>query len=129
MNEAIELHDSELVAVSFSDGEAVVSFSAYIHRSTGTPGVDAGSGWSQPATLAIASASMSSVVELPLSVADGSLRIGDALHDNCIPSNGTFDGPIELHLHFHLSESLTIRGERLTIALHGEPSYVEDFKP
>src|SRR5437016_4648859 len=52
VNECLELHDSTLSHVTFRDGSAVVSLSsAYVHRSPGRPGRDAGSGGYQPATL------------------------------------------------------------------------------
>ena len=130
MNKAIEFHDSELVAVSFNGRDALISLSpVYIHVSAGTPGVDSGSVWLQSATLTIATASISSVAPLPASVANGSLRVRDQLHENCIPASGTFEGPVVLHLIFDSLESLTVRGEHLTIELNGEPFHIEDFKP
>ena len=60
MNEGIELHDSELAAVEFSDGSALVSLSpAYVHRD--------GSGWLQDATVTIrGAASAPSIAGLPI---------------------------------------------------------------
>ena len=131
MNEGIELHDSELSAVSFSDGSAVVSLSpAYLHRSSGVPGSDAGSGWSQPATLTFAGTSPVSLpAKLPAWVSDGLLRIGDTVHKNLIPASGCFEGAVEFSIVLVTAETLTIRGQQVTIQLHGEPSYIEDFNP
>src|SRR4051812_42195582 len=77
MKQSIELHDSKLAAVSFRSGEAVVSFSpAYIHRSTGRPGIDAGTVWVQPVTLTIGGASLvSTPTSLPATVSGGYIRI------------------------------------------------------
>ncbi len=129
MNEGIELHDSELAAVSFSGGEAVVSFShAYVHRSAGTPGVDAGSGWSQPATLTVGGVSPFPLPALlPATVSDGFLLIGSTRHNNVIPASGTFQGAIELSIVLATAEALTFRGRRISIQLLGEPSFVEDL--
>ena len=129
MNEAIELHDSELVAATFSGGEAVVSLSpAYIHRSIGQPGTDAGSGLLQPATLTLSSVSLTSEpTRLPATISDGYLRIGSDLHTNIIPASGTFSGAIELSLTLSTAETLTIRARRISIQLHDEPSFVESF--
>jgi hypothetical protein len=131
VNEGIELHDSELVAVSFNGDEAVVSVSpAYIHRSTGRPGVDAGSGWSQRATITIGGASpVSSTVLLPATISDGSLRIGGTLHRNVIPASATFEGIIEFSIVLSTAEAFTIPGQRISIQLHDEPSFVESFHP
>jgi hypothetical protein len=131
MNEGIELHDSKLSHVSFRDGSAVVSLSsAYVHHSTGRPGWDAGSGGYQPATLTFDEAPPVSLpAELPVSISDGFLRIGDTTHDNLIPASGTFERAVEFSIVLTTAETLTIRARRVTIQLHGEPSYIEQFKP
>jgi len=127
VNEAIELHDSELATVTFAGASAVVSFRpAYLHRSAGRPACDAGSGWLQPATLVISAASVSARIQLPATVSAGSLRLGAELHENIIPAGGTFAGPIELSLLLTTSESLIIRGDHVTISLEGDPTYLED---
>lgn len=135
MNEAIELHDSELVAVSSSEDSIILSLSpAYIHRSSGRPGIDAGTGWTQAATLTIIGSSAFSPVTLPATISQGRLRIGSDLYRNVIPAAGTFESPIEFSAvvfasDFTIRGDITIRGSGLTIALQGEPSYVEDFTP
>jgi hypothetical protein len=131
VNEGIELHDSELSAVTFNDGSVVVSLSpAYVHRWSGIPGSEAGSGWLQCATLTFAGTQPVGLsAKLPVGVSDGSLRIGNVVHDNLIPANGSFEAPVEFSIVLATAETLTIRGQRVTIQLHGEPSYVEEFKP
>jgi hypothetical protein len=127
-NQAIELHDSDLVSISVRGGNVVISLSpAYLHRSIGIPGVDSGSGWLQDATLTLSDVSISAEVALPATIAGGSLRTGGGIHHNCIPASGTFEGPIELRLVLATSECLIVRGDRLEIALQGTPSYLEDF--
>ena len=57
MNEAIELHDSDLAAVKVAGDAVILCFHpAYIHRSAGKPGIDAGTGWTQDATITISGA-------------------------------------------------------------------------
>jgi hypothetical protein len=130
LNETIELHDSIVGAVSQSESVVVLSLSPfYVHRSPGRPDTDGSTVWLQDGTLTIMAASVSATIELPATISDGSLRIGEELHSNSIPAAGTFAGPIELQLLFDTAETLAIRGERITIALHGEASYLEDFEP
>jgi hypothetical protein len=63
MNQAIELHDSELSAVVVhEDSVEVLLQSAYIRRSAGDPGKDADTGWLQSATLTFSGASQ---LEIP----------------------------------------------------------------
>ena len=128
---AIEFHDSELAAVSRIGASVVLSFSAaYVHESTEAPGVDAGVGWYQPATLTIAHGEIASDVQLPAAVADGFIRVAGTLHQNHIPAAaGTLDGPIELSLLLSTAETLLMRGAAITIELSGQPSPVEHFSP
>jgi hypothetical protein len=130
-NRAIEFHDSELAAVSRVDASVTLSFSAvYVHESAGVPGVDAGAGWYQPATLTIAHGEIASDAQAPASVADGFIRVAGTLHQNHIPAvDGTLDGPIELSLLLSTEETLLVRGAAITIDLSGEPSPVEHFSP
>lgn len=131
MKECIELHDSDLVAVTCTAGDAVVSLSpACIHRHVGKPGVNPSSGRLQPATLTISSASITSTpTALPASIWDGFLRIASALYDDAIPASGIFAGAVELSLTLTTGERLILRGQRISIQLHGEPSLVDDFTP
>ena len=131
MNEGIELHDSKLAAVTCRDGEAIVSLSpAYLHRSAGTPGVDAGSGWLRSATLTISSAVLASAPEtLPAAIFDGFLRIGSEQCGNIIPASGAFAAAIDLSLVLSTGETLTIRGQGISIQLLGASSFVESFNP
>ncbi|MGB8356920.1 MAG: hypothetical protein WCD79_23690 [Chthoniobacteraceae bacterium] len=129
MNEVIELHDSDLAAVEFANETAILSLRpAYIHRSEGRPGIDAGSGWIQDATLTIfAAESVVPPSRLPATIWDGFFRVGNHTYDNTIPVAASFDGAIELHIVLNSSETVTIRGERIEIALMGRARYVEEF--
>ncbi len=130
-NRAIELHDSELGAVSRVGASVVVSFSAvYVHESTGMPGVDAGVGWYQPATLTIAHGEIVTDTQLPARVGNGFIRVAGTFHQSHIPAvAGTLDGPIELSLLLSTAETLLVRGAAITIELSGQPSPVEQFPP
>ena len=132
MNQAIELHDSDLVSIKSIGDSVVLAFApAYIHCSSGRPGIDSGTGWTQAATLAIRSASAFSPVTLPAEVSSGWLRVGHEVYQNVIPV-GTFDGAIEFSAiafakDFLVRNDITIRCSHLTITLEGEPSHVEEF--
>lgn len=129
MNENIELHDSDLAAVSTRDGEIVVTLApAYIHRSAGLPGIEGGSGWLQPAALSFGEAVLVDLpAKLPATISEGVLRIGGAVHSNLIPGAGEFRDPIELALVLTTGETLTIEAHRLRIDLHGVASFVENY--
>ncbi len=131
MNEGIELHDSVIAAIVVSDTSTVVSFSiAYVHRSHGLAGSDAGSVYIQPATLTFIGASP---VPLPMDfgeyISDGFLRIDDTVYDNLIPTGGSFEGAIEFSVVLSTAETLTIRAQQVHTQFQGEPRYLEEFEP
>lgn len=132
MNELIELHDSELAAVSVRGGEIVVTLApAYLHRSRGRPGIDAGSGWVQPATLSFGEATLSgrsAPANLPATVSEGELRVGLEIYSNLIPTSGKWEGAIAFSLVPVTGEALVLRARRLWIQLHGEASFVENYE-
>jgi hypothetical protein len=78
-NRAIEMHDSVLADVSFSQGEARLHFSSVcIHQSEGVPLREAGSSWVQEAVLRIHDATMEGAFsEFPVDLADGQTRMGE----------------------------------------------------
>jgi hypothetical protein len=52
MNRHIELHDSRIARIDISPGAVQLQFDrAYLHQSTGRPGIDPGTGWTQAARL------------------------------------------------------------------------------
>jgi hypothetical protein len=125
---AVELHDSTVGGISLRFGVAIVSFSpAYVHRSEGTPCVDAGTGWHQPARLLIASASaVGTQPGRPEWLADGSLRVDDEVFDNVIPLPFEAAGAVELRLIFSTGDRIILRGTRVRLTATGEATYVEE---
>src|SRR5258705_10229833 len=99
-NRAIEIHDSILADVSFSQGEAQLHFSkVYIHQSESAPGRAAGSVWVQKAILRISSAKMEGVFsEFPVNLDGGQIQIGQSLFKNEIPVPLRHKGAFELRL-------------------------------
>jgi hypothetical protein len=83
-NRSIEIHDSVLAAVLFSQGEAQLHFSSvYIHQSEGVPGRDAGSGWVQKAILRIHDARVDGAFsEFPVDLSDGQIQMGKNILNN-----------------------------------------------
>jgi hypothetical protein len=130
-NRAIEIHDSALDAISVRDGEAMLHFPCvYIHESTGTPGVDAGSGWVQEALLRISDAAVTrSFSKFPADLLDGHIMLGDAVLKNVIPIPLSHKGIVELRLESWNNEAVLITGSCAELELIGDPKYVEEFRP
>lgn len=130
-NRAIEIHDSTLDAVSVHDGEAVLHFPrVYIHESTGTPGVDKGSGWVQEALLRISDATVTrSFSKFPADLLDGHIMLGDTVLRNVLPIPLSHNGIVEIRLESWNDEAVLVTGSSAELELIGEPKYVEEFRP
>jgi len=132
-NRSIEIHDSVLADVSFSQGEAQLHFSSvYVHHSEGVPGRDAGSGWTQEAILRINNATVEgSFLEFPVDLSDGKIQLGNQTLDNEIPVPLRHKGPFALRLRAMWQEQrvVSFTGSGAELELLGEPEYVEEFRP
>jgi hypothetical protein len=128
-NRAIEIHDSELDSLVASDGQVVLDFSsAYIHESDGRPAIDAGTGWTQHAVIRIKGEIVAGLLtELPCELSSGYLTLMGEQSNNLIPSPLDCEGNVELHLTSQFGESVHILGNRVTLELLGQPTYVERF--
>jgi hypothetical protein len=125
-NRAIEFHDSTFDSVRQHGTDLTVRFSAaYIHESSGEPGVDAGSGWIQEALLHVSGGSMTGEIrELPCDLWNGDLRLGGQLLE-MIPIPLDYDGQVEISL--EQDGTIRITGTRVRLELIGTPTYVEEF--
>jgi hypothetical protein len=126
-NRAIEIHDSGLESLVVSEGHVVLDFSsAYIHESDGRPAVDAGTGWTVVIRVR-GDVVNGSLTELPCDLSSGHLTLNGVQSDNLIPIPLGSDAEVELHLTSNFAESVQVRGDRITLELLGEPTYVEEF--
>lgn len=136
MNTSINLHDSELTSLSWSDGcTTIVLNSACVHETPGNPGFDAGRIWLQNATLRFeGTVPFALRLELPLWVYGGVLRVEDTEHQGFLPVCCFDDSVVEFCLSLSTAEgsndagSFQLRGTGVRIELTGEPSTDEEFK-
>jgi hypothetical protein len=137
-NRVIEIHHSELDRIVIEDGTAVLHFpSVYIHQSTGTPAVDAGTGWVQRAILKIGDARIEGALSEELressgydahQLSGGSIRLDENFSDNLIPIPLDAAADVELSLE-SWGSTVTVKGRSILLQLIGEPEYVEEFEP
>lgn len=128
-NSIIELHDSVVGDIATIGSQVIVFFArAYIHKSEGRPGWDAGSGWVQAATLSWAEATIEgNVPELPAGIWEGDLIVDVEVQKNMIPIPFSHTGTVALRLHLETPVEITIRGNQAVLTLIGEAVYVEEF--
>jgi hypothetical protein len=134
INQAIELHDSELAVLWHEqNGEAVLIFSKLrIHQSDGRPGIDPGVGWFQRAELVIEHASLTEDLRgWPWQIFHGEILIGGIKHENVAPLPLARKGDFKLALNAidddSQSRQIEIIGTAATLALLGVPRKHEDF--
>ncbi len=128
MNSKIEIHDSRLAGIAWESGNLVIRFApAYVHRSEGRPGVDAGSGWLLELDLImIAAVTESLPSNVPVDLADGQFIEGVTCWDNEIPLPLNCVGEVSLRAMTGESEWLIVRGQGALIVARGEPADLED---
>src|SRR5262249_13132359 len=124
---ALELHDSRLDQIALADGTARIHFPhAYIHKSSGTPGKDPGTGWSQEVQLILDSASYSGALpSLPNTISDGYLEVGGIRHE-LIPLPFSRRGKAILALVFTDGTQLEVNGEQPVVELIGAAKFLEN---
>ena len=130
VNSVIEIHDSRLESVEQLGENMILRLSpAYIHKSTGEPGVNVGTGWTQDALVTIEGVSAKRIAEaLPVYLSDGTLRIDSKEFSNMIPLPMSRKGSIVLDFLTTENERISIKGSSIRVELLGEPVYVEEFK-
>ncbi len=126
---AIEIYDSTLASVVDDGRNVVVALKpAYIHRSTGTPGVDPGGGWAQDAILRVENGTIDgSLPPMPCDLWEGSLQVGNQKIENIIPLPLDYQGAVTLVLVAQDESRFVIRGSAVFAILVGEPKFIEEF--
>ena len=127
-NVAIEIHDSTLECIE-SDGDALVAvFSAYVHRSSGRPGIDPGTGWSQTFHLRFRRGRASGNVDMvPIELLGGHVDASNERFENVIPMPFNHVGPAMIELHGWNGIHIVLEGEGVEATLIGEARYIETF--
>lgn len=113
--------------IDLSDGLATIYFShAYIHKSTGTPGMDRGTGWSQEARLVLSEVATSGPLPvLPNTISEGFLEVGGIRHE-LIPLPFRRKVGARLYLIFVDGGQIEFMGKRPYIEFLGAAIYLED---
>jgi hypothetical protein len=129
LNSIIEIHDSDLASVEQEGKRTKIALApAYIHKSTGIPGVDPGTGWVQDVIVLVEDGIIEgSIPNLPCDLYDGTLQVNEITLKNNLPLPLNHRGKVELTLVAQSSERIVVRGTHISATLTGEPKYVEDF--
>lgn len=131
LNSAIELHDSVLGSIKSIEGSLLIELlPAYIHRSFGEPGVDAGQGFTQDFVLEVENGRCESIPgELPADIIDGDLQVESSNFRNTIKLPCEVVGALRLTIILADNRIISISGNALTATEAGVAVYVEEFVP
>jgi hypothetical protein len=126
--EAIEFHDSVLMRIDRAGDELHLLFDAYVHRSSGEPGVDPGTGWTVDVELILSGAESRSIVpKLPASIWDGSLRIDESEFSNVVPLPFQAMANIALRIELMSGEIVEATATRAQLLVAGPYTFVENL--
>ncbi len=129
MKSALEFHDSEVASVLHEGDVLRVVFSgAYIHRSSGRPGLDSGDGLSQAVEISFKNPKITGkAAACRGNLWDGRMSIAGRQLD-LLPVPFDFSGPVRAELTFASGERLGIDADAVTCKGLGEPVFVEHFR-
>jgi hypothetical protein len=128
MNAAIEMHDSECLAIE-RDGKVhgSVVLDAYVHRTEGEPGVTPGEGGVQRIRIRVAKMVIEGEVgDLPACIYEGSLNFERTVQDNMLPFPATYSEPVRISMMLSPdARVVVIAGSEISIEAEGEFKFVE----
>ena len=127
-NVAIEIHDSTLESIDARTDPVVAVLSAYVHRSLGRPGIDAGTGWSQSLQLRFYGGSATgSLGAVPMELLNGRLEVASEVFASTIPMPLNRTGPVRIELLGWNEQRIVIEGKSVEATLVGQARYIEQF--
>lgn len=126
MNSAIELHDSECLAIELnSPGAGALVLDAYVHRSYGEPCKTPGEGGIQRVRFSVEAMSVSGRIgTLPATIYSGFLIVGGSNVD-LIPLPFESTQSFKLRLSFLDGDDFCITGKAVRVTPEGEFRFVE----
>lgn len=130
LNCCVEIHDSILEHIEADGDGFVLTFTAYVHRSVGRPGIDRGTGWWQPLRLEFHGATLTGPTsDLPRKLWDGDTNLSGRIHENEVPMPLVHDGHCVLTLVCQDGERINIEGQRVRGDFSGPARYEGEFVP
>jgi hypothetical protein len=130
MNAAIEMHDSELLALEREEtGQGSVVLKAYVHRTEGEPGVTSGEGGVQRIRIRVEGMTVEGEVgSLPADIFEGSVKFAQTTHDNIVPFPASYSEPVRLSMMLSPDARIVVvAGTGISFEAEGEFRFVENF--
>jgi len=129
MASIVQITETRLVSVTEDGGRVVLAFDpACVIKSEGIPSVDASTRWSQLGELVIEGAEIEAAMDgLPAVLTGGRIQYGGYTYVDMIPVP-LQDEPAA-YVRFEAGDRvIEVRGERMTLELIGDGSYIEHIE-
>ena len=128
MNVGLEFHDSNVGAVQFSASSACLFFEpAYLHHSMGRPGVDDGTGHTQPVDLLFGGALIQGYSqECSGQLSGGKVSVNGVAY-SVLPVPFQASGEISATFVFCTGEVFALTATSVSCKGRGAPSFVETY--
>ena len=129
MKAALEFHDSDVVELREVDGTLHLIFEpAYVHRSEGRPGVDAGSGFLQPAEIVFAGAKFTER-DGPCkgSISEALVSVSGKKYDSVFPLPFNASGRVSAEFTFESGAVLSVTATGVSCASTGPAELVDSY--
>jgi hypothetical protein len=127
VHRAVELHDTKVLLFREEGKDLRMRLDAYVHQSTGEPGLDQGTGWSQQVDLIVTNAvfvAAPSALPSSFSISDGTLVI-DGQPSSLLPLPLKKAGIVRLSLFGDDGAECVVDGTAVQLSPAGEPTFVE----
>jgi hypothetical protein len=129
LKSAIEFHDSDVVELRQVDTALHLVFEpAYVHKSDGRPGIDAGSGFLQPAEIVFAGAKFTEK-DGPCkgSITEGVITVSGKKFDSVLPLPYSASGKVSAEFTFESGAVLSVTGTGISCASTGPAELVDSY--
>jgi len=130
MNAAIEMHDSQILAIERAGtGLGSVFLKAYVHQTEGQPGVSPGEGGVQRVRIRVKEMTVEGEVgNLPADIYEGSIKFEQTVQDNIVPFPAAYSGPLQMTMMLSPdARVVVVGGSGISIEAEGEFRFVEHF--
>ncbi len=130
MKSALEFHDSDVVELRASETTLHMIFEpAYVHRSEGRPGVDAGSGFLQPAEIVFSGAKLTEK-DGPCSgaISEGVITVSGKRFDSVLPLPFNQSGKASAEFTFESGAVLSVTATGVSCASTGPAVLVDGYE-
>lgn len=128
MAACMEIHDATIMKAESNEKALILELEACIHRSSGTPGVDAGSTWRARIQIEFGLCTPRiDWLQLPAELCDGVLWVNENCHNGIVPLPLNEHGRIVADLELCDGRKLKIAAVSVRADVLGEMEYLDDF--